>query len=81
MSADNLLFEKAVGALPEPHTEMYREPISADIKLVQNGYQLHYEHKRFNAKNLEEALELIKSWMEMGEKSSKKEDKENTDHE
>ena len=74
---ESFLFEKPVGILeamnsPMPHME---HPIKAKIKMVQNGYELNYEGKEFIAKNLDEALGMIRSWMEMNEKEMSKKNK------
>jgi len=77
MTKENFFFTEKVGVLPKHDGPMeFKEPIRAKIELVQNGYELRYEDKNFIASNLEEALGMIKSWMEMGEKESKSKDKE-----
>jgi len=83
MTADNFLFKKRVGVLPERDEFMFvREPVRASIKLVQNGYELDYNGKDFVADNLTDAMDMIKKWMEEGEKEAKEHDKEegNSDH-
>lgn len=81
MSPKNFLFPAKVGVIHKhmPHDE-FLEPVDARIKLVQNGYELRYEDKNFVAKDLEEAIGMIKSWMEMAEKEAAKKPKENSDH-
>ena len=51
------------------------DPVRADIQLVQNGYKLRYNDKKFVAKTLDEAVSMIKSWMEESEKKAKSKDK------
>jgi len=77
---ESFLFKSPVGILEEmsSHNEPmsgHMEPIKAKIELVQNGYELRYEGKKFIADNLDEALGLIRSWMEMNEKEMSKKDK------
>ena len=71
MSKDGFLFEDRVGVLPsikdEPHE--FRMPVEASIKMVQNGYELHYEGKEFIAENLDDGLKMIREWMEKFEKT------------
>lgn len=69
MSKDGFFFPEAVGILPINGNEEYRIPVEASIKLVQNGYELRYEGKEFVADSLEDALAMIKKWMEKFEKT------------
>ena len=56
--------------------EFMMRPVRAEIQLVQNGYKLRYNDKKFVAKTLDEAMNMIKSWMETAEKEAKSKDKE-----
>jgi len=81
MTAKNFLFPAKVGVLHKHmDSDGFLEPVDARIKLVQNGYELRYEDKDFVAKDLEEALGMIKSWMEMAEKEASKKPEENSEH-
>jgi len=79
---ESFFFSKPVGILEEMGSNeqkvssSYSRPVRAEIKMVQNGYELDYENKSFIAKTLPEALEMIKSWMEMNEKEMSKGEKE-----
>lgn len=75
----NFLFAEKVGVLPR-HDEEFKMPISANIELVQNGFQLRYEGKDFNADNIDDALKLIRSWMTMSHDKDE-ESEHNSDHE
>jgi len=83
MTADSFLFPEKVGILSShdmPHE--FREPIEASIKLVQNGYELHYEGKEFIAKTLDDGLKMIRTWMEKFEKTEGRGEEEgNSAHE
>ncbi len=80
MSNESFFFEDAVGVI-ERTTNEFREPVRAIIELVQNGYKLQYENKKFVAKNLKEGLDMIKSWMEEKEKKASGESKSESEHE
>ena len=77
--SDGMMFEEKVGILPKKsdmdHDYMMR-PVRAEIQLVQNGYKIRYSDKKFVAKTLDEAMNMIKSWMETAEKEAKSKDKE-----
>lgn len=77
----NFFFAKKVGVVHnEP--ESYKEPISANIIMVQNGFELHYDGKEFIADTLDKALKMIKDWMTMDREDEGEEKSEhNSDHE
>jgi len=70
-----LMFEEKVGVLNKSDDDFMMRPVRADIQLVQNGYKLRYNEKKFVAKTLDEAISMIKSWMEESEKEAKSKDK------
>jgi len=77
MGKESFFFDKPVGILEsinEPHR--FREKPRATIKMVQNGYELDYEGKDFVASTLDEALKMIKKWMEMSLETAESEAKE-----
>jgi len=78
-SNKSFLFEEKVGVLPR-HDEEYKAPISASIELVQNGFQLRYEGKEFNADTLDKGLKMIRDWMTMSHDKDE-ESENNSDHE
>lgn len=86
-SKEGFFFPKKVGMFESSHNEIeFSRPVDARIKMVQNGYELNYEDKEFIAKNLNEALRMIRTWMEDKEKEMSKGEKEegsehNSDHE
>jgi len=72
-SKEGFFFPNKVGMFESMHApEVFSRPIKAKIKMVQNGYELNYEDKEFIAKNLTEALGMIKKWMEDKEKEMSK---------
>jgi len=83
MSSDSFFFPDKVGILQShdmPHE--FRRDVEASVKMVQNGYELHYEGKEFIADNLDDALSMIRKWMEKFEKTEGRgEEKGNSDHE
>jgi hypothetical protein len=70
-----LMFEEKVGVLNKSDDDFMMRPVRAEIQLVQNGYKLRYNEKKFVAKTLDEAISMIKSWMEESEKEAKSKDK------
>lgn len=70
-----LMFEEKVGVLNKSDDDFMMRPVFAEIQLVQNGYKLRYNEKKFVAKTLDEAISMIKSWMEESEKEAKSKDK------
>ena len=76
---DNFFFEEKVGILESMGSvPEFREPVSARIEMVQNGFELNYRGKNFIAKNLEAALEMIEEWME--EAIEEAEENSNSEH-
>ena len=75
---DSFLFEEPVGILGGPGTHEFREPVTVFVEMVQNGFKLRYENKKFVAKTLDEAMKMIRKWFEdkMGDKEEKSEHKE-----
>jgi len=76
MSKDGFFFPEAVGILSRDEPHEFRMPVEANIKMVQNGYELRYEGKEFVADSLEDALEMIKKWMEKFEKTEGRREEE-----
>jgi len=77
--SDGMMFEEKVGILPKKSDmdhEFMMRLVRAEIQLVLNGYKLRYNDKKFVAKTLDEAMNMIKSWMETAEKEAKSKDKE-----
>lgn len=73
--SEEMMFEEKVGVLPGKGNDFMMDPVRAEIQLVQNGYKLRYNDKKFVAKTLDEAVSMIKSWMEESEKEAKSKDK------
>lgn len=73
--SEEMMFEEKVGVLPGKGNDFMMDPVRAEIQLVQNGYKLRYNEKKFVAKTLDEAISMIKSWMEESEKKAKSKDK------
>ena len=55
-----LMFEEKVGVLNKSDDDFMMRPVRAEIQLVQNGYKLRYNEKKFVAKTLDEAISMIK---------------------
>ena len=49
--------------------------LAGSSAVFQNGYKLRYNDKKFVAKTVDEAVSMIKSWMEESEKKAKSKDK------
>lgn len=75
---EGFLFADKVGMLGG-HNEEFKRPIEASIKLVQNGYELHYDGKEFIAKTLDEGMKMIKKWMTTESKEEKEESNSETE--